>query len=90
MTHTQGPWVAMYDSRRENYQIYAGTTAGQRHWIATTKCESVPANHKANAHLIAAAPELLEALVLLEKRCGPNAADGNFARAIIAKATGAA
>ena len=88
--YTPGPWVAMYDRRRDNYQIYAGTTAGQRHWIATTKCESVPANHKANAHLIEAAPDLLAMLKVAQLWLD---VDGRFdmqgINAAIAKAEGA-
>jgi len=44
----------------------------------------------ANAHLIAAAPKLYEALYLVVKRCGPNSTDGAIARAAIAKARGEA
>lgn len=43
---------------------------------------------EANARLIAAAPELLEALELVAKRCGPRSQDGAIARAAIAKARG--
>lgn len=39
-------------------------------------------------HVFAAAPELLEALELVVKRCGPNSSDGKIARAAIAKAKG--
>jgi len=60
--HTPGPWVALYDERRGNYQISSEAKDGMGHWIANTKCESVPAHHEANAHLIAAAPDLYAAL----------------------------
>jgi len=43
---------------------------------------------EADANLIAAAPELLAALVLVTQRCGPNSSDGAVARAAIAKARG--
>ena len=61
-THTAGPWIARYSDRFDNYQIFGAGPTGQRPWICNTKCESVPSQHEANARLIAAAPELLEAL----------------------------
>lgn len=54
--HTPGPWKARYSEKRDNYQIW-----GNGHWIANTKCESTPRDHEANAHLISASPDLLEA-----------------------------
>lgn len=60
--HTPGPWVARYDYRRDNYQIFGDGRDGMRPWLAITKCESVPAQHEANARLIAAAPELIDVL----------------------------
>lgn len=59
---TPGPWEALFDKRRDNYSIFGGASKGARHWIANTKCESTPRDHAANAHLIAAAPELYAAL----------------------------
>ncbi len=56
---TPGPWKAAYSERRENYQIWSKNG----HWVANTKCESVPSDHNANAYLLASAPELLEALI---------------------------
>ena len=41
-----------------------------------------------NALLIAAAPELYEALELVVKRCGPNSADGKIAHLALRKARG--
>lgn len=66
--HTQGPWKFLYDSRRDNYQIYA-----DRIWIATTKGDACSKSQEANARLIAAAPLLLEAcediLLMIENKC---------------------
>ncbi len=64
--HTQGPWHATYDKRRDNYSISAGLQKETSMLIAFTRGESVPANQEANARLIASAPELLEALELVQ------------------------
>lgn len=61
--HTPGPWVA--DANRFNSDPHddkaAGIIGGKEDWIIAEICGDVP-EHKANARLIAAAPELLEAL----------------------------
>jgi len=60
MTHTKGPWVPYFDERHFGAQIHSQGKCN--HWIANLKCESCPGQAEANAHLIAAAPDMLEAL----------------------------
>lgn len=81
--HTPGPWNV------------AKTTFGQTIIDAPSIGEIVcrveewsEKQDEANARLIAAAPELLDALKLVVQRCGPNSTDGAIARAAIAKAEG--
>jgi hypothetical protein len=52
--HTPGPWRVEHG---RTVQIHGGN-----HWIATLKCGSCPAHEIGNARLIAAAPEMYEAL----------------------------
>ena len=54
--HTPAPWIALEGDY--GWQIHSDKSR----WIANIKCESCPAHEEANANLIAAAPELLEAL----------------------------
>lgn len=63
--HTPGPWKAL--EGKNGWQIHTDNKPGKgspntNHWIANIKCESCPAHEEANALLIAAAPDLLEAL----------------------------
>jgi len=81
-THTAGPWIARYSDRFDNYQIFGAGPTGQRPWICNTKCESVPSQHEANARLIAAAPELLEALKKIADLTARCEHDGGFDREI--------
>ena len=95
--HTRGPW-AIEHHRLESEYFHRGDTY-------TIYVEGMPCEHNeiayigarlgniANARLIAAAPELLEALIemmdysgIIEERCDCVAT--NKARAAIAKATG--
>lgn len=91
--HTPGPWL-IFEPYMDCIRSADKTT------IATTD----NANKEANARLIAAAPDLLEALEMLLEGYGPNAGDDvtpvvlaefrknalNKTRAAIAKATGRA
>jgi hypothetical protein len=93
--HTPGPWHAMAPRIGAAITIYAHNGATP---IATTASNTSPLTMemhrrgevKANAALIAAAPELLaalrEMLEYAEERC--DAVATNKARAAIAKATG--
>jgi len=100
MTHTPGPWEVGYDP--EDYEdcqsVWYFTqppNEGAGAEIAGRICEP------ANAHLIAASPDLLEALILLVEECDETLAiepddlnsemraRAEIAHAAIAKATGA-
>ena len=61
LKHTPGPWTVT--EGKLSLQIHSIGKDGKReYWLANIKGESVPASEMGNAHLIAAAPELLEAL----------------------------
>lgn len=83
--HTPGPWTA-----QPNGAIWVGDTL-------ISVCAIAPEEATANANLIAAAPDLLEALQLVVDKIGTDFelySEQQFAidnaRAAIAKATGAA
>ena len=91
MSHTPGPWLTTESTEhwgRVNVTIQAAFTAND---IATAWQGNTDTN-RANARLIAAAPELLEALETLERLAGlPSMQDDPArvkARAVIAKARG--
>lgn len=81
--HTPGPWEAI------GAEVYAPAPATVRPLIA--RCIYGPPDERANAHLIAAAPDLLEALRYIVA-WNPDGWDGDRARAqalaAIAKAEG--
>ena len=96
--HTPGPWVADYDiypimvysesQRRPTYDEIDNVYGEAMEFIANTGC------NKANARLIAAAPELLEALqeIIASSDAGNASILDSLtckARASISKATGA-
>ena len=78
--HTPGPWIAEPIGVMGEWGIH--TENGRVDEIAS--CD------KNNAHLIAAAPDLLEAIqrLLAHDWWDGSWRDVNFARAVIAKATG--
>jgi len=81
--HTPGPWtcdgIKVYGSGIQVGSIYPAVTADEEMMV------------EANAHLIAAAPELLAALQDLVPRCMPHCAMGcSRAMDAIALATGGA
>jgi hypothetical protein len=98
MSHTPGPWAIEKDSKdivkvRAYATVATCTTAGL--WDSKRTQVISPEECMANARLIAAAPELLEALefalAALEDVFGKNKVDVgaiNTARAAIAKARG--
>ncbi len=89
MTHTKGPWKAIglsiHTDRKEQK---VGT------WVANVKQGRADEVEIADAHLIAAAPEMLEALIFLadcfEHGCTSSGGEIgiNKSRAAIAKAKG--
>lgn len=93
--HTPGPWLAQDGNHFEadcviTTQDRLDTSKGPIAQLDTEFNEPVGAEQRANARLIAAAPDLLEALIDLLGAvegvpCGPE----NKCRAAIAKATGA-
>lgn len=85
--HTPGPWDVDGKSivgRKGAYVIEDFGVEGLA-WIDYGKV--TPEECAASKLLVAAAPELLEALKLVVTRCGPSSHDGKVARAAIAKAT---
>jgi hypothetical protein len=86
-THTPGPWKIEENLDQGNIDIRSDDI--YRFYIAEV-WGGMDA-HKANAHLIAAAPDLLEALEALVKQAEGHKAVGVYwdeARAAIAKAKG--
>jgi hypothetical protein len=95
--HSPGPWF--YSGKHDECEVrYVGLCEGERHTdnIATLY-HAEGSEQEANAHLIAAAPEMLEALMALNDLRGAWSPPDDVikaawakARAAIAKATGAA
>lgn len=100
--HTQGPWEALakWDERTNGALIYAQNTGNA---VASALYLGGTSEARANARLIATAPDLLEALLIamphLDNSSSPGGCDGKqkdcshcrsirMARAAIAKATG--
>lgn len=82
LRHTPGPWEA---------RSYMGNWAAIHSENGVFKNIALVPSGKADSHLIAAAPELLEAVdrLLTWNHGGQRAEDVAFARAAFAKATGA-
>ena len=102
--HTPGPWRILPEECDKPYIRVRGTVLGARYKVANVITPSYEGVHereaeetRANARLIAAAPELLEALKLMVERFADSAGYfGDFksdavknAEAAIAKAEGA-
>lgn len=81
--HTPGPWRVVEDRAPSSLEVYAGKTAIAECWRRADVETEI-----ANARLIAAAPELLDALKFVIAGV-PDTWEGvQKARATIAKATG--
>jgi len=78
--HTPGPWRVV--AGKFGLQIHS-----EKHWLANMKCESCPVQEEDNARLIAAAPDMLAALRLLDAR-GFTTATWDLCVKAIAKAEG--
>lgn len=96
MKHTPGPWAAFIGNRGKTISIDIGPTAiGKRpciiNWSGFDDTDLPITQRVANARLIAAAPDLLEALQILLERASRNSIDPfalQQAVRAIAKATG--
>ena len=90
--HTPGPWTVNYETDINGMENDPENGCAGLVDVAHVYMRTVPGRHEANARLIAAAPELLEALQEAVDRqayregSGPNWWEN--ARAAIAKATG--
>lgn len=87
--HTQEEWLIAGDNGDFVYAL--GPNGGNKFWaaVASAGSDSISAEEKAaNARLIAAAPDLLAALIDLVE--GHSMGGAKRGRAAIAKATGAA
>lgn len=69
MAHTPGPWIVIHESRAQSRWIVGDNEGGSiadceppGPWISRDEAD-------ANARLIAAAPEMLEALQMVADRC---------------------
>ncbi|MCK9525969.1 MAG: hypothetical protein M0R49_08580 [Limnochordia bacterium] len=87
MNHTPGPWTTKEGKVTSNYGSVASLNIAHAKGFAPTEEEK-----RANARLIAAAPEMLEALKLIaDTPCNHGAQDicpREIAQAAIAKAEG--
>lgn len=81
--HTPGPWI------HEGHGDITGTENGRKYDVACVYLRIPAGRQDANARLIAAAPDLLEALrMMLTEAVFDGTTGTDAARAAIAKATG--
>lgn len=93
--HTKGPWFTEYRANKRggySQEVFdsEGEVVATAAWFPVSLNDTTTTtNREANARLIAAAPELLEALVLCFGEPGLCITDGTIAnaRAVITKAT---
>lgn len=87
--HTPGPWWATETGIRDRGGYICHTRPAQRYLGQDERFEKETKERAANKQLIAAAPELLEALQdMVSDRDCLSEATVNFARSAIAKALG--
>ena len=87
--HTPGPWNQKW-SENTGWHIYSTTVAGERGLICELEDDFDEATRESNARLIAAAPDLLAALIELQQWAEYNGipeGTGEIALAVITKAT---
>jgi hypothetical protein len=93
-THSPGPWsVAEWDTRDRDGAIEAGgyqVVDAAGYLVSACTTEGATDAEEANVRLIAAAPDMLEALEACYAALHPNSDEGALARYAIAKATGEA
>lgn len=92
--HTPGPWqvsgLAVIGTRDVRVNFGSGDEI-KKESICRVTAKSDAGEDRANANLIAAAPEMLETLKLVTDNCGnPNCSTCKAVRATIAKAEGRA
>lgn len=86
--HTPGPWVLFGDGELRQLIIMPAGRPGEIAAVQFPTDTSRDAEYDANAHLIAAAPELLAALKAVVAVADRRTDEFDAARAAIAKATG--
>ena len=88
LKHTPGPWFVLKDALEWNIchkpKVLQGTPAG----YPVARCPTSIKNAKANARLIAAAPEMLDALITMCDILNDSGNDWVNAEKLIEKATG--
>lgn len=87
--HTPGPWIFYADTPSTDPNWHIVTTANRMRVLANVHIEPGNAMDAANARLIAAAPDLLEALQGVLRVADRQTDEFDAARAAIAKAIGA-
>ena len=94
---TPGPWdwhASLHDDGRNNGSVLSDVASGRARCVCKAPQYQHPDQWQADANLIAAAPELYEALVLAEDRIESERSPGEWdpllreIRAAIAKARG--
>lgn len=80
-THTPGPWKVSPETTKGEFVTDQIIRGPQRHHVAT-----VTHANESNAALIAAAPDLLEALERLTRWVGKGIADGAFDNCVLPNA----
>lgn len=86
--HTPGPWSVFYKSKYDEWHVSVPLSTGSMKW-ALFDDGIRSENPEADARLIAAAPDLLEALRGVLRVADRATDEFDAARAAIAKATGA-
>lgn len=91
-SHTAGPWTVEPDMRTDQNKYGQGDREFLSGWNIMSAagevvgCEGILADGEANARVIAAAPEMLEALHAVVRVADRKTAEFDLARAAIAKA----
>lgn len=90
-THTPGPWKIVTDNKGDPRHVVGDVYITVASFLTSVKSCCSPEEIGANAVLISAAPDLLEALreMVADEDHGDDMALFNKARAAIKKATGA-
>jgi len=88
MAHTPGPWKVAENlfGNTASYEVYANVETKSGKGGYTRICQITPRDQKANARLIAAAPELLEALEAMVEMVEMNGLGKRYALDLAASA----